>query len=239
MIPSKYPPETPSMIALNLKGNLGDVVVRNGIIIGSGVPEMIKQELRSRKNTLNISAENESLGFSFFDTGNDTCSIVFENTNDDSESIIESNAIALHAFQRLGVVRIIILDKVNLFEKSGNPFYRIDDHINLTSINPLEFWMMPDEPDPFFLDVKNMYSKDGLESVPGIIHAATSEGVDRTLLDQARLSGANSFGNTFLPEAILARYLGMIVSCIAINSNLIGFPNTSHCDILLNLIKSL
>lgn len=239
MIPSKYPPETPSVIALNLKGNLGDVVARNGIIIGSGVPEKIKQEFRSRKNTLNISIENENLGFSFFDTGNDTCSVVFENTNDDRESIIESNAIALHAFQRLGVVRAIILDMVNLFEKNENPFFRIDDHINLTSINPLEFWMMYGDPDPFFLDVKNMYSNEGLGNLPVLTHAAVSEGVAKTLIDQARISGADSFGNTFLPEAILARYLGMYVSCIAIISNLIGFPNTSHCDFLLNLIKSL
>ena len=37
----------------------------------------------------------------------------------------------------------------------------------------------------------------------------------------------------------LARYLGMKVSCIAINSN-VSFPiDTLHCDYLLNLIKSL
>ena len=239
MIPSKYPPETPSVIAMNLKNDLGEIVARNGVLTGSGVPEMVKRELRSRKNTLKISAENENLGFSFFDSGNDTCAVVFENTNDDPEMIIESNAITLHAFKYLGIGRIIILDTVNLFEKSGDPFFRIDDHINLTSINPLEFWMMPEEPDPFFLDVKNMYSRDGLECLPGIIHAATSEGVENKMLDQARLSGADSFGNTFLPEAILARYLGMKISCIAINSNCIISLDTSHCALLLKLIKSL
>jgi purine nucleoside phosphorylase len=239
MIPSKYPPETPLLIATNLKSNLEEVKAQNGILIGSGVPEIIKRELRSRKNTLNISAENENLGFSFLDTGNNTCSVVFENTNDDPEMIIESNAITLHAFKYLGIERIIILDMVSMFEKSDKAFFRIDDHINLTSINPLEFWMMFDEPDSFFLDVKNMYSKDGLDSLPGLIHAATVDGVDNKLLDQARLSGADSFGNVFLPEAILAGYLGMKVSCIAVNSNNIILKDTSDCALLLNLIKSL
>ena len=238
MIPSEYPPEGPAILAGKLKDDLMRKSIRIGIILGPKIPQIIKTKFRSRENTLDISEENRNQGFSYLDTGDDTTSLVFENTHDDRESSIESNSIVLHTCKWLEIEKIVIVDVVELRDESDESFFRIDDHINLTGINPLKYWMMNDEPEPFFLDTKNMYEKTGLERLPGLIHVAIYADQIGDFQNAPDKSMQYSMGDQFLPESILVKYLGMNISCIGCNGYLTE-SDMSQAEILLNLIKSL
>jgi purine-nucleoside phosphorylase len=122
------------------------------------------------------------------------------------------------------------------------------DHLNLMGTNPLIGWRMPDG-SPAFVDVSEVYDRElaeaalasarsglgdrGRTHVRNGVYAALSGPSYETPAETRMLSGfgATVVGMSTVPEAVVARALGMRVLAIAFATNAAG-AEVSHDDVL-------
>jgi purine-nucleoside phosphorylase len=119
------------------------------------------------------------------------------------------------------------------------------DHINLMGANPLIGWRMPDG-SPAFVDVSGVYDTDLADAAIASVAAQAGDGHVRDGV-YAALSGpsyetpaetrmlhglgATVVGMSMVPEAVVARALGMRVLGLAFATNAAGVP-VSHEEVL-------
>lgn len=232
-LPPQYPPEIPAVIAKRVKSDSGFDAFSSGVLLGPSLPDEIKNTITSRKNTLDTGKENESIGFYLINGNSNPNVICYSSENDDFHDVLERMSIAIHAFKWLGVESLMIIDCVTPFEKIDAEIVQIIDHINMTGENPLDYWMMTSEPEEFFLDVKSLYDSCKATDSNSVIHLATVNATSNDVIQKARDSKiAATYGRAFVPESLIAGYLGMKVIAI-------GLLDTFDVNNLENIIKNL
>ncbi len=236
-LPSQYPPEIPAMIAQQVRVGAGVSEFGSSILLGASLPDELKAYLTSRKHTLEIGKENESMGLSLIDCGKTPPSVCYSCNSDEPDDILEKMSFALHVFKWLEIESVMIIDGVKASSEIGSAIVRIDDHINMTGINPLDYWMMPAEPEEFFLDAKSLYISDNLSDYPSVVHLATSESTSEDILSKAIHEGAGTFGRAIVPESLIAGYLGMRVRALGLVDIKGDGEVEKISDGILNLIR--
>jgi purine-nucleoside phosphorylase len=120
----------------------------------------------------------------------------------------------------------------------------VRDHLNLMGTNPLAGWRYPDG-SPAFVDVSGVYDAELSEAAVGILHdhgTAVAEGVYAAMsgpsyetpaeTEMLRRIGATVVGMSTVPEAVVARALGMRVLGLSFVTNTAGGA-VSHEEVLL------
>jgi len=216
-LPSRYPPELPMIIASRLANALNDKLPPEAFLFGSGFPHEIWTEIASNKSSENPGEENSEIGFHVISLCNKSTMLAYHpGVLDEESDIHEGLSLALHIFSILGFRIVTICDGVNAISTNNPPIFAINDHVNLTGINPLDYWMKHTDPVPFFLDVKDLYLSESSGNKRNI-HLATPKVSSFNSLIEAEKVGAISYGPAFCPETILAGYLGMKVRAIAVS----------------------
>jgi purine-nucleoside phosphorylase len=120
----------------------------------------------------------------------------------------------------------------------------VRDHLNLMGTNPLAGWRYPDG-SPAFVDVSGVYDAELSDAALGILHdhgTAVAEGVYAAMsgpsyetpaeTEMLRRIGATVVGMSTVPEAVVARALGMRVLGLSFVTNAAGGA-FSHEEVLL------
>jgi purine-nucleoside phosphorylase len=120
----------------------------------------------------------------------------------------------------------------------------VRDHLNLMGTNPLAGWRYADG-SPAFVDVSGVYDAELSEAALGILHddgTAVAEGVYAAMsgpsyetpaeTEMLRRIGATVVGMSTVPEAVVARALGMRVLGLSFVTNTAGGA-VSHEEVLL------
>ena len=138
---------------------------------------------------------------------------------------------ALEALAEIGVERLILTNSAGSVDPAMRPgdVMLIEDHINFSGTNPL----IGEPTDRRFVGLTSTYDADMRE---GLARAAMSEGV--TLrhgvymwfsgpsfetpaeIRMAATLGADAVGMSTVPEAILARFLGLRVTALSVITNM-------------------
>ncbi|MFH1516051.1 MAG: hypothetical protein ABIG42_11410 [bacterium] len=233
----RYPPEIPAVIAKRVKSSSGFDAFSYGVLLGPSLPDKIKNIITSRKNTLDAGKENESLGFHLINGGDNPNIICYSCDEDELTAVLERMSVAIHAFKWLGVEFLMIIDRVTPFNKFGNDIVCIDDYINMTGENPLDYWMMTNEPDEVFLDTKSLYRSVELNPERPVVHLATVNATSSEIIQKAGEFNAATYGRAFVPESLIAGYLGMKITALGLldTTDMNNFEKISK--ILLELIK--
>lgn len=236
-LPSQYPPEIPAMTAHLVRVGAGVNEFGSSILLGASLPDELKACLTARKHTLEIGSENESMGFSLIDCGKNPPCICYSCDNNEPDDVLEKMSFALHVFKWLEIKSVIIIDGVSALGDISSPIVRIDDHINMTGLNPLDYWMITNEPEEFFLDAKSLYVSEKLSDYPSVVHLAISESTSDDILSKAMHTGAGTFGRAIVPESLIAGYLGMRVSALGLVDFKGGNEVEKISDEILNLMR--
>jgi purine nucleoside phosphorylase len=215
-LPLQYPPEIPINTAQQVLIGSGVSEFKSSILLGPSLTDELKALITSRKHTLEIGKENEAMGFSLIDCGESPPSVCYSCDSDEPDDAIEKMSFAIHVFKWLGIESVMIIDGVSALGNINSAIVRIGDHINMTGINPLDYWMMPAEPEEFFLDAKSLYILENLSDYPSVTHLATSESTSEDILSKAMQTGAVTFGRAIVPESLIAGYLGMRVRALGL-----------------------
>ncbi|MCD6218056.1 hypothetical protein J7L05_09385 [bacterium] len=236
-LPSQYPPEIPINTARQvlIGSDVGEF--KSSILLGPSLTDELKALITSRKHTLEIGSENESMGFSLIDCGENPPSVCYSCDSDEPDNVFEKMSFALHVFKWLKIESVMIIDGVSALGEINSAIVRIDDHIDMTGINPLDYWMMPNEPEEFFLDAKSLYISEKLGDYPSVVHLATSESTSEDILSKAMQAGAGTFGRAIVPESLIAGYLGMKVSALGVVDIKGGDEAEKISDKILHLIR--
>jgi purine-nucleoside phosphorylase len=120
----------------------------------------------------------------------------------------------------------------------------VRDHLNLMGTNPLAGWRYPDG-SPAFVDVSGVYDAELSDAALAILHdhgTAVAEGVYAAMsgpsyetpaeTEMLRRIGATVVGMSTVPEAVVARALGMRVLGLSFVTNTAGGA-VSHEEVLL------
>lgn len=120
----------------------------------------------------------------------------------------------------------------------------VRDHLNLMGTDPLAGWRYPDG-SPAFVDVSGVYDAELSDAALGILHdhgTTVSEGVYAAMsgpsyetpaeTEMLRRMGATVVGMSTVPEAVVARALGMRVLGLSFVTNTAGGA-VSHEEVLL------
>lgn len=227
------------MTAQELRVGSGRNEFKSSVLLGVSLPDDLKALITSRKNTLEIGKLNEAIGFSLIGNGENPPTICYSCDNEEQDDVLEKMSFAIHTFKWLEIDSVIIIDGVSSLGKINNEssIVRIDDHINMTGINPLDYWMMVDEPKEFFLDPKSLYCSDNPGDYQSVIHLASNETISDEVLIKAKESGAGTFGRSIVPESLIAGYLGMSVRAYGLVDNNSGDEENKLSDEILGLIR--
>ncbi|MDQ4109339.1 MAG: purine-nucleoside phosphorylase [Actinomycetota bacterium] len=146
----------------------------------------------------------------------------------------------------LGARTVVLSAAVGALDLSlaGGSMVVVRDHINLMGTDPLTGWRYPDG-SPAFVDVSGIYDPDLAGAALRILRdhgTAVTEGVYAALSGPAyetpaetemlRRVGATVVGMSTVPEAVVARALGMRVLGLSFVTNAAGGP-VSHEEVLL------
>lgn len=145
----------------------------------------------------------------------------------------ETIVFPLRSFKTLGVNQLILTNAVggiNLSFKAGDLMI-IEDHINLMGSNPL-IGPNLEELGPRFPDMTDIYSKSlrtlakttgeslGIELKEGVYAALTGPSYETPAeIKMLRSLGVDSVGMSTVPEAIVARHMGMEILAISCVTN--------------------
>jgi len=126
----------------------------------------------------------------------------------------------------------------------GGSIVVVRDHLNLMGVNPLAGWRYPDG-SPAFVDVSSVYDRDLSDAALRVLGdgvTAAADGVYAAMAGPAyetpaetemlRRVGATVVGMSTIPEAVVARALGMRVLGLSFVTNAAG-GSISHEEVLL------
>jgi inosine/guanosine/xanthosine phosphorylase family protein len=148
----------------------------------------------------------------------------------------------------LGAGTMVLTAAVGALDLSlrGGTLVVIRDHINTMGTNPLQGWRMPDG-SPAFVSVDDVYDPDlasaaiasaatrapDPSAVTGGVYAAVSGPAYETPAETEflRRAGATVVGMSMVPEAVVARALGMRVLGLSFVANAAG-ASVSHEEVL-------
>jgi purine-nucleoside phosphorylase len=147
------------------------------------------------------------------------------------------------------------VEKVFMANAAGalNPVYErgflmlVRDHINLMGVNPLR-GLRDDEGNPAFLDVSSLYDEaagdrlmdtgraSGWPMEGGTLVAVSGPSFETGAeLRYMRLIGGDAVSMSVVPEALMARYLGLSVTAVSVITNVWDLRRpcpTSHQEVL-------
>ena len=225
------------MIANRIKSSSGFDAFSSGVLLGPSLPDDLKKSLTSRRNTLDAGKENESIGFNLIDGGDNPNVICYSCDEEELSVVLEVMSVAIHAFKWLGVESLTIIDQVTPFTEFDHEIVHIDDVINMTFENPLDYWMMINEPDEFFLDVKSLYRSENSNCDNPVIHLATVDKTSKNIIQKARdFNAVATYGRAFVPESLIAGYLGMKINAYGLLDSFEMNNLETISKILLNII---
>jgi len=212
----EYPPELPIEIAHELLSDLNGQHSRFALLLGAGLPSELVSKIIKTFPKKNLKPDLEEIGFSLLKNNQNEAILTYSPPGMENPDNHENMSLALHVFKYLGYENVTIIDGVIPIDNNSESIFHVVDHINLTGINPLDYWMMPYEPKPFFLDVQDLYVTEGFKNLPKTAHLAISEETAASRHIDVKKTGAMVYGCAFCPESIISGYLGMKVLAIGV-----------------------
>ena len=144
-LPSEYPPELPAKIAGNLYREMDEVRPDSALLFGANIPHEHVKSIIDSCSKRKLSPDHEEIGFSFVERG-DKRILIYSLPEIGYPDYLENLSLVLHVFRMLGLETVAIINAVHYIKQDPPPIVLITDHVNLTGINPLDYWMMPYEP---------------------------------------------------------------------------------------------
>ena len=222
-LPSEYPPEFPVSIAGRLKHAFGENLPEYAVLIGAYLQPKIRDSIfdfESNRMSVSNDSENEfnEMGFYVLTDGEKSNFLVFVSGEPGEYDVHEGQSLALHVFSYLGYETVVIMDGVKAVDAISEPII-ITDHINLTGINPLDYWMKVEEANPFFIDMKELYVQPKSNDLKSGTHIAVACELKNNVDNNIKKGKAICYGESICPESILAGYLGMKVLAIGFDDS--------------------